>query len=138
MPPLFAYGTLMDPEILTAVTGHARRGCPARLAGYRRFLVRGTQYPAVVPAMGRRVSGILYRGVSRRDWSRLDRFEGGLYRRQLVRVQIEGGGWVSATVYVLRDEHRQLLSNRPWDFALFQREGKRQFAAEYEGFRAHW
>jgi len=138
MERLFAYGTLMDPEILASVIGGPRAGRPAQLKGYRRFRVRDTEYPAILRAGGGMVAGVLYAGLLPRDWSRLDRFEGGLYRRELVQVRDASGRWQSAGAYVLRPERRAAVSAEAWDFARFLSDGKQRFAREYEGFRRRW
>lgn len=95
---VFVYGTL-------------RRGCSAHgllrpaeplgagaVRGYT-LLAEG-QYPAAVEAPRRcRVVGEVYR-VPGYVLARLDRYEGGLYERRRVRVEVEGVGVVEAWMYV--------------------------------------
>ena len=45
---LFAYGTLMLPDIWTAVTGRPAEPQPARLIGYACFRVAGADFPGIL------------------------------------------------------------------------------------------
>ncbi|KAH6638733.1 hypothetical protein C7974DRAFT_306053 [Boeremia exigua] len=99
----FFYGTLIAPPVLHRVIWgsptpptptHAAllTTRPAVLHGYQRRRVRGADYPAIVPAEGGEVRGVLVEGLSEGDVWRLDVFEGGEYVRRVVRVRVEGGG----------------------------------------------
>lgn len=102
---LFAYGTLMDPATMARVAGRVPGTPePARLHGYRR---RDTRfgYPAIFPAPGAVVEGVLWRGLTPAELARLDEYEdeGLAYTRTLVTVQAAAGP-VQAWVYVGRPE----------------------------------
>jgi gamma-glutamylcyclotransferase (GGCT)/AIG2-like uncharacterized protein YtfP len=133
---LLAYGTLMCPEILTAVTGLTRSGVPASLSGYARWRLRGAAYPAIVPDPAARVAGLLYPDLPDRAWVCLDHFEGECYRRLAVPAELAGGEPVPAQVYVLQPAFAHRLDYRPWDFAGFLRHGKAGFLSGYSGFDA--
>lgn len=106
---LFAYGTLQDPAVQTAVFGRdLGPGAPDRLSGFRlsHIPVDDTQvtaetglthYPILIPtpAAAPPVPGRLY-PVTPADLTAADAYEGEAYRR--VRVTTEAG--VGAWVYV--------------------------------------
>jgi len=134
---LFAYGTLMCADIMGEVAGCgplARE--PATLRGYGRRAVRGEPYPALVPEESGRVAGVVYRDVPAAAWARLDRFEGELYARRPVVVELSGGGLLPAAAYVAEAALRERLARCDWDFDEFLRRGKARFRKHYRGFRA--
>jgi gamma-glutamylcyclotransferase (GGCT)/AIG2-like uncharacterized protein YtfP len=123
VPPvsLFAYGTLQLMEVLHAVVGQRWQGQPALLVGYARYRVRGKPYPAIVAEPMAQVPGLLYRGVAAEELAWLDTYEGELYERRTVDVQV-GAAAHPAVVYVLGEQHRSLLSKDAWELAEFERE----------------
>lgn len=132
---LFTYGTLMVPEIMAQVAGCAVTGVAGILAGYSRYGVRGEQYPGVVADPQGQVDGVVYTDVSPQALTRLDLFEGDLYRRLEATVRIKDTGEeIAAMVYVIRPQHRQLLTEKPWDFQKFLSCGREVFEREYGGF----
>ena len=123
---LFAYGTLVLPDVLEALLGRALPAQPAQLAGYARYRVRGEVFPALAAEAGADTSGVLYTGVDQREWALLDRFEGELYVRRAVRVETPAGAR-DAWTYLVAAGREPLLTREPWD--------PRSFA---EGNRARW
>jgi gamma-glutamylcyclotransferase (GGCT)/AIG2-like uncharacterized protein YtfP len=119
---LFAYGTLELPELMEALAGFRPDSIDAVLEGYARFLLRGRSYPGIVEAVGAQTEGRLYHALDAAALTRLDRFEGPLYERRIIQVRPAAGHGVPAHVYVLRREHRALLTTRPWERARFARE----------------
>ena len=132
----FTYGTLMCPDIMTRVAGRALPGEVAWLPDHSRHPVRGETYPGLVAAPGGRVEGRLYRGLDDVAFARLDTFEGAMYERRAVRVNLVGGSEVDAWCYICRDEYGYLLLPGDWDFAAFLATGKAAFEARYLGFKA--
>jgi hypothetical protein len=125
MTSLFAYGTLVFPEVLRAVAGRTMAGEPATLAGFSRRGVIGEIFPAIVEAREQdRVAGVLYAGLVPGEWLRLDRFDGDLYERRLV---TEAGR--QAFTYVLAPPWRHRLAAEPWDPASFARDHLAAFLA---------
>ena len=106
---LFAYGTLMWPEVLESVIGRRLEGCPAVLDGFVRLRVKGEHYPAVVSRDGGVVEGIVYSGLSVEDFRHLDRFEGEEYER--MGRPVDG---VEAQVYVLGRNFRHMAEDAIW------------------------
>ena len=117
---LFAYGSLIVPHVLHAVTGIAAEGIPALLPGYARFKLQGECYPGIHPAESSEVEGVLYSGLSEGDFVALDRFEDDVYERVLVTVAT-GEGPRNAFTYVVPERHRECLSAEPWDLEQFVR-----------------
>ena len=132
----FAYGTLMCDEIMAEVSGVCPHRVPATLSGYRRLQVKAQPYPAVVPNTDCRVDGIVYQNVPPSAWNRLDRFEGDMYSREIVQVQLRWGSAVPAATYVLRPQFRGYLDEAEWNFDVFLREGKVRFRSSYKGYLA--
>lgn len=90
--PLFVYGTLRDPDLLTAVLGRAldRRNVLAATApGWRAVHYPQRIYPALVRAPGGAATGLLLIGVTPFERDVLDAFEGAEYRRGIVPVIVE-------------------------------------------------
>ena len=102
MPPLFLYGTLLDPGVLR------RQSCDPRLLGtarpgmlgdHARVPFRGTPYPTLVRSAGRWVEGLLvFPGPS--AMRALRRYEGPCYRMLPVRVWT-GRGQVRARAFAV-------------------------------------
>ena len=134
MHALFAYGTLMFDEILRDVTGLTRSGAPVVLHGYRRRCVQGEPYPGIVSAREASVAGLLYRGISSAAWERLDRFEGEMYERRGVSVELESGARIPAKTYVVRPPFMDRLGPEDWDPQAFLQDGRHHFQRGYAGY----
>lgn len=129
---LFAYGTLMVPEVMQRTCGYAAPGQSAMLHDYRCRRLSGEVYPAIVPWPGERVDGVIYRGVTPAQLSRLDAFEGDMYQRQAVSVVADRASIIAQT-YVLVPAFSKLLSDTPWSLASFVPRGIQDFLADYPG-----
>ena len=121
---LFAYGTLMDSEIMTRVSGTSHRSRKATLPRYVRKRVRGEVYPAITGHSDGSVDGIIYYHVSSEAFDRLDRFEGALYTRRKVIVACGNGNHVAAQTYVISPRAAHLLSREDWSYEHFLRHDK--------------
>ena len=133
---LFAYGTLMCAEIMAEVSGKRLPSTPAVLAGYHRFLVRGEQYPGVVDDPVGTVSGLVYHDIDAIGWQRLDRFEGEMYERRPVTVQLASADLALVDCYLVRPAFFHRLTTTEWDYATFLRSGNTLFRSQYLGFKA--
>ena len=132
---LFVYGTLMVPEVMARVCGYRGTGRMASLAGYSRSRVAGALYPAITPAQGGIVEGILYHGLNAHLLARLDRFEGDQYRRERVDIDCARRRY-RAWTYVWTSSAGDGLERRPWSLDEFLGEGLARFLSEYPGFTA--
>ncbi len=122
---LFAYGTLRDPDILTAVLGRCPElGAVGRLPGHVALAVVGQSYPILVPRAGATTPGTILSGLSDADWQALDRYEGTDYRRQAVRVTTAGGIVVAQAYFPLKGLKP---GSDAWDLDDWARRHKRAF-----------
>ena len=131
MTHLFAYGTLMCEDIMQEVSGclpEHRRGV---LKGYARRRVRSQVYPGLLQLEANRVDGVVYLDVPASAWERLDRFEGEMYARQAVSIEMDGGGQLTAETYIVRPGYVDRLEEDEWDFSEFLSSGKSKFRAGY-------
>ncbi|RYH11027.1 MAG: gamma-glutamylcyclotransferase [Alphaproteobacteria bacterium] len=82
--PLFAYGTLRDPDLIGAVLGRPLRpgsAHPARAPGFKAVYYPGRIYPALIRSPGAGAEGVLITGLSPFERDLLDAYEGDEYRR---------------------------------------------------------
>jgi gamma-glutamylcyclotransferase (GGCT)/AIG2-like uncharacterized protein YtfP len=133
---LFAYGTLISEDIMFAVSGHRLTGVRCLLRDYERGKIQGEVYPGIVARPGKVVEGVLYSDVPEAAWKRLDIFEGEMYQRRVIQVELEDGAVREAQAYVLRPEFEHNLSAGPWSLEEFLRSGKERFQRQYLGFEA--
>jgi gamma-glutamylcyclotransferase (GGCT)/AIG2-like uncharacterized protein YtfP len=133
---VFVYGTLLLPEVIEAVTGRAGAARPARLAGFARRRLAGRSFPGLVADPRAEVRGALHEGLDAAALAALDRFEGELYERVRVRVELEDGGGASAWTYTLSPLGRPLVTGDAWDLADFAARDLDAFLAGCRAFRA--
>lgn len=137
MPDLFAYGTLMCADIMRAVSGCPElAGTAGLLREHRRLCVRGEHYPGLVLQPGASVEGIVYHAVPAAAWARLDRFEGSLYVREAVEVELADATIRRVHTYLVRPGLTGLLEDRVWRLEDFLRHGKADFENAYAGYAA--
>ncbi len=136
MNDFFAYGSLMCQDIMAQVSGVLLSAVPAVLQEFSRRSIRGEDYPAIIPQAGARVEGVCYRSVPGPAWQRLDRFEGEMYARQIVKIECGDGTRLDAVAYVLQPAFLNLLEPTQWDFNAFLRAGKARFQRRYKGYEA--
>jgi gamma-glutamylcyclotransferase (GGCT)/AIG2-like uncharacterized protein YtfP len=116
---IFAYGSLGEPEVMTALAGHQLASRAATLPGYRRLAVRGRPYPGVVKEPGASTPGVVWEGVDADTLALVDRFEGMLYQRRPETVRLDTGERLRAEVYVVPERHRAALAGAPWNREAF-------------------
>lgn len=126
----------MCEDIMHDVAACRVTGEPGILKGFFRHRVKGEHYPALSPDAGGCVEGVLYRGVPEPAWARLDRFEGEMYVRRPVRIELHGGTAVDAETYIVKPALKDLLEATEWDFSEFLRSGKAHFQERYKGYGA--
>lgn len=135
---LFAYGTLMFPEVRSALIGDALPAEPVRLAGYGRHTVRHPDwlpFPAILAQDGEVVEGLLISALAPAVRDILDRFENvesGLYQKMVVTVDDRAGRPITAAAYVAGDVLTPHLSG-PWDPEQFRRDQLADFMGRVFG-----
>jgi gamma-glutamylcyclotransferase (GGCT)/AIG2-like uncharacterized protein YtfP len=110
---LFVYGTLLFPEVLSALLGRVPESEPATVEGWRVAALPGRVYPGLVPGRGV-TKGLLITGLTADEWRMLDTFESDEY--QLRRVSVADGRrpWT----YVLASESN--ASSDDWNATDFR------------------
>ena len=120
---LFAYGTLLIPEIWTKVTGRIDRGDPAVVKGFCVRRVLDDLYPVLIRNAGESANGVVYRDIDRQMWRTLERYETDFYvRRSVIALLNDSTGAQECEAFVLPEAHRRFASNEPWDVETFERE----------------
>ena len=125
---LFAYGTLLAPELRCAVLGRALAGKPATLSGYACYRVSRAAYPAVVEQAAGHTNGELFSGIAASEWDALDEFESRLYERRLVEIEAAGTR-LGAYTYVVAETMRECLTDEAWDLERFRRNHLERYLA---------
>jgi gamma-glutamylcyclotransferase (GGCT)/AIG2-like uncharacterized protein YtfP len=132
---IFTYGTLMIPEVMYAVTTRKFRFDNAILRDYARFTVKGESYPGIIPVTDAVTEGIIYFDVDELSLERLDAFEGDLYQRTSIQVEMEGGEVINAESYVVKLKFRNHLSSSEWNVTTFAQKHLEAFLETYSGFK---
>ena len=126
--PFFFYGTLLDMDVLAAVTGR-RIGPSARRAadvfGWRRLVRAYANYPVLIPAEDGQVDGMLVSGLGSAEVLRLIRFEGDDYELGEIGARPRGGVDVRARVF-LPLPHVP-ASSETWSFTGWRRRHKTRY-----------
>lgn len=111
--PLFAYGTLMYPSVISKVIGRVPENHPGLVRGYRRLGVEGESFPGLLPGGSAPVAGLVYHGLSDEEWRLLTAYEDTFY--VLEKIVVENGKDVlEALVYLVPPENQHLLSREHW------------------------
>jgi len=135
VPNVFAYGTLMFPEVAGPVADIHVIGEPFTLIGYRRYEAktrRWGNYPTIVEDQNAAVDGLLFRDITDKQLEQLDYFEGvgiGLYERKSVSRDV-GGKSVEFFIYVCGPDLKRRLREplaKPWNPLVFQRQQLPQY-----------
>ncbi|MDP6980786.1 MAG: gamma-glutamylcyclotransferase family protein [Myxococcota bacterium] len=126
---VFAYGSLVAPDVMQVVTGRAHEHVRARLPAFARYVLVGRVYPGIVPEPESAIDGRLYFGVSEAELRRLDWWEDEEYDRERVEVEVVAGERVAAWTYVVAPEHRSLLGDTAWSEERFIEEDLSDFLA---------
>ena len=121
---LFAYGSLILPEVWESVAGRMHPSETGSIRGFVRRTVRDATYPGILETGngGDTVSGVIYRDVDAASVEALDAFESDFYRRQALDARTRAESIVRCEAYVVPAEHAHLVSDTPWDLDTFARD----------------
>lgn len=97
MQNIFVYGTLLFDEITTKLTGKSFKSSSAVLYGYKKYSVKGGDYPAIFPDNGAETNGKILLDIEDSDLHILSFFEGDEYKKEKVIVLINGKPEVALT-----------------------------------------
>lgn len=127
---LFAYGTLLVPEIWRAVAGRDFPSSPATLRGYAIFRVRDADFPGIARTeSGGLVPGRVFFDLDAETVARLDAYEDTFYERLPVCPADERGLPVDAEAYVVPNRNRALLSGETWTLDWFRAHAEADYRA---------
>lgn len=132
---MFAYGTLMVPDVIYRVCGYRKVGHPATLVDAKCRKMRGEVYPAIVHCEGHQVEGLVYTNLTAFQIELLDRFEGSRYCREEVVVDCFDNQ-LTVFSYVLRDDALGDLSEQCWSLEEFMQQSFLSFLNGYQGFQS--
>jgi gamma-glutamylcyclotransferase (GGCT)/AIG2-like uncharacterized protein YtfP len=128
---LFAYGTLMFPEVWARVVGRVFETRPAFVDGFAVYRVRSGVFPAMLEARPeQRVAGLIYLDLDGAALAALDEYESELYDRLTITATLAEGRALACEAYVLPASRRQMASNEPWDAEHFRREQLARYVNE--------
>jgi gamma-glutamylcyclotransferase (GGCT)/AIG2-like uncharacterized protein YtfP len=119
---LFCYGTLCFPEIMRRVAGAVPESESAILVDYACYALVDLAYPGIVMERGAQVGGVLYQGLSRAQFAKLDAYEGAQYRRERVWVTTAPRLRRQVWTYTLQPRYYHRLTKRTWSLEQFRRE----------------
>jgi gamma-glutamylcyclotransferase (GGCT)/AIG2-like uncharacterized protein YtfP len=133
---VFAYGTLMFPEVWRAVVGREFDTVAGVAEGFAVYRVADAVFPAIVAAGERDIAhGVVYLNVDHASLARLDLFEDDFYERQTLWIDCDDGQRRAADTYVVPAENRKVLTLEPWDSASFVATGGLEhFIRRFQGF----
>jgi gamma-glutamylcyclotransferase (GGCT)/AIG2-like uncharacterized protein YtfP len=133
---VFAYGTLMYPEVWRTVVGQSHATVSGRLAGHSIYRVCDAVFPGIVlDASGGPVVGVVHLDIDSEVLERLDRFEDDFYCRELVTIDCDDGLARQAFAYVVPQEYRHVLTSELWsNDAFIAQGGLEQFVSRFAGF----
>lgn len=126
--PLFAFGTLRDPDVLEAVlerTAAEIDSVTARLRGHRVARLPDECYPVLIESSGDSAEGLLLLSLSDDDFDRIAFFENTEYRLERCRVELADARRVDA-VYC-REGDTESGPRTPWSLEQWQRTEKAAF-----------
>lgn len=110
---LFVYGTLQLPEKLQALIGRVPVSVAAELIGFRCGIVARADFPGIAPCSSAVTIGLLLSGLTAKELSTLDEYEGELYQRVSVQVQTASAPF-SSWVYQIVPWARNRVTHEPW------------------------
>ncbi len=134
---IFAYGTLMLPEIVEALTGKCFTPRTAVLCGYSCYAFKDKCYPGIVEEKDGRVEGVFYHDIDERSLSIFDWFEDTLYERRLLTITVDGKN-TQAFAYVVHEKYRHELDTVFWSPDTFIRDHAAGYVRKCLGYRKEW
>lgn len=133
---VFSYGSLMFPEVFTALTGREYQFEGVTLPGFERRAIIGKIYPGLRGDSDTFTDGRLWFDLDDEAMRILDLFEDPRYDRRTVEVASLTRGLVEARAYVIPPSLESTLANDPWDEVKFVDEHLSQYIQMCREFRA--
>ncbi len=118
---VFAYGTLMFPEVWRRIVGQERPGMKARVEGFALYRVQNAVFPGMVHEGGGEVWGVVYEGIDEETLFELDAYESDFYEREVVEAVAVDGRTYDCEAFVVPLSHRAALTEQAWDAEAFEK-----------------
>jgi hypothetical protein len=136
--PLFAYGSLVVPDVLFALLARMPRSEPATLDGWSAWCLQGEQFPGLVEQRGATASGLVLYEMTAGERALVDAWETDFYTKRVVTPTVAGGGVIDADAYVLDERAaREHAEPRPWTVDVLV-PVLASFCAQTRTFREAW
>ncbi len=117
MSPLFSFGTLMDADLLTLVSGQSSAELSlesAQLAGFAQRQVEGDDFPVLVADTNAQTDGTVISGLTSLALQRILFFEGEEYALSPITVTLSQGREQSCVYF--KDTAIYQVKDTVWDF----------------------
>lgn len=88
--PMFAYGTLMFPDIIGSLLGRVPPSVPAVAPGFEVRRLHGVSYPGMIAVDGGIAAGLLLDDLTEDEITVLDEYEDDFYARVPIVVLVDG------------------------------------------------
>ncbi|MCY1722681.1 gamma-glutamylcyclotransferase [Prolixibacteraceae bacterium Z1-6] len=128
MKNLFVYGSLLFPEILEGLTGKLFKTSDAILHGFKRYAVKGADYPAIVENTSSKVKGKIVSGVDEKSMQTITYYEGDQY--DIVPLKIVFENDVIETFVFVWNLEQDDLETQDWDAKRFEQESLPYYLTE--------
>ena len=136
---IFAYGTLLVPDIWNSVVGESFPSEPAVLPGFEIFRVIGGDYPGIVKSerADAKVPGRVFYDLDEIAIGRLDAYEGTFYERLEVECDhLDCEGEIHCSSYIIpQPTAEEVLSDEVWTLEWFQAEAQDAYIGRMRGAR---
>jgi gamma-glutamylcyclotransferase (GGCT)/AIG2-like uncharacterized protein YtfP len=128
MQHIFVYGSLLFNAIVEALCDTTIESAEATLENYRRFAVKGADYPAIISAAGYKVKGKVLLNPDQKASDILNFYEGAEYDRQKVSVNTKAGV-IEAEAYIWKGPF-EALDTFDWNKNTFEKESLQYYLDE--------
>ena len=125
MSAIFAYGTLMFPEVLSALCGQEYPHQVVALHGFARYQVAGQIYPGIIRERGALTVGHVYCGLDVDALRVIDQYEGEFYDRRRLFLKVSAHLLLPAYAYIVPERFAHRLTDKSWDHKQFTRHRRR-------------
>ncbi|CAM6085046.1 unnamed protein product [Calypogeia fissa] len=140
---VFVYGSLLAPEVLTALLDRNPPSSPAVVKDFHRYSIKGHVYPAVLPVKGSEVIGKVLFDLTDKELEVLDEFEDVDYFKKTVEptlldtkeLNISIASPLKANMYVWANSQDKNLYG-DWDYEVFVHASFKSNYLPSEGFAA--
>ncbi|NNE93055.1 MAG: gamma-glutamylcyclotransferase [Verrucomicrobiales bacterium] len=136
---LFAYGTLLVPEIWELVTGCSVPELEAEIRGFEIRRVKGGDFPVIFESENPDavVPGRVFRDLNQKTIARLDTYEDTFYERIDVRADLKaGGGEIECQTYAVPvSEAMRISAGETWTLEWFKNHAFEAYLSRLQGWR---